>query len=688
MRKPPVATPSVLKVQATQTLAEVLRLVRQKHATVVVISAGPRARGASSHVLDCESIERTFRRYPERRRWSIKRAMGLASKGLPHPKASRTRPSALIVLTVSPPATQNRPAPAKAKSSAQGTVTPGQSTQKRSRPARPTQAVIPHNPRVARTPAAPLAVDLDLGSMRSAPRPAPAAPTPPAPPAAEVDVTISAEASSQINVNATARVAFQIELTSEALPLAASKQTRARTGLPIAVTLSVESDAVQVVRNRERLFDVPAEGEPRTGFFTVKGIRSGSTRLAVIFRQGAEELGVIGLTMEVVSSDAKPEKARIEAATSLPESGDDKLALLIEQRHENGNVFYEYVLHSEALDLPYRRYRSKPLLDRGNGLAATTIAFVERIYEQVTRELKSHDDLKNLQREARALGASLCKELFDPDVAAALWPLRERIKLIQIVSWEPYIPWELVRLAHPTTQEIDERFLCEYGLVRTLADEMPTRSLPLRSWRYLGAHFPMGTMASVGAELDYFIREPPTSLRAHGITPTEITTRDQLYDALGNCDFDVLHLSCHAESPSQAIDRASLIIGDETAPGETKPRLIEVTTATLEAEARLRSRRPLVFLNACETGRAGAVLTAWGGWPNVFLRKGAGAFVGSSWAVRDKPAAAFAVAFYETLLAGKTLAEAAGAARAAAKQLGDASWLAFKVYGHPRARRC
>jgi CHAT domain-containing protein len=94
-----------------------------------------------------------------------------------------------------------------------------------------------------------------------------------------------------------------------------------------------------------------------------------------------------------------------------------------------------------------------------------------------------------------------------------------------------------------------------------------------------------------------------------------------------------------------------------------------------------------VFLNACETGRIGAVLTAWGGWPNVFLRAGAGAFVGSSWAVRDKPAGVFATAFYNSLLDGGTLAEAASAARAEAKKLGDVSWLAYKVYGHPRARR-
>jgi hypothetical protein len=55
--------------------------------------------------------------------------------------------------------------------------------------------------------------------------------------------------------------------------------------------------------------------------------------------------------------------------------------------------------------------------------------------------------------------------------------------------------------------------------------------------------------------------------------------------------------------------------------------------------------------------------------------------------VLDKPAAAFARAFYNALLDGKLLYVAANEARAATKALGDASWLSFKVYGHPRAKK-
>src|SRR5205085_1356154 len=109
------------------------------------------------------------------------------------------------------------------------------------------------------------------------------------------------------------------------------------------------------------------------------------------------------------------------------------------------------------------------------------------------------------------------------------------------------------------------------------------------------------------------------------------------------------------------------IIADEATSGSGAPRAVEVDATTVAAEAKLRASRPVVFLNGCETGRSGAVLTAWGGWPNVFVRAGAGAFVGTAWAVRDKPAAAFATAFYNSLLDGENLADAATSARAAAK---------------------
>jgi len=504
----------------------------------------------------------------------------------------------------------------------------------------------------------------------------------------EIELILSAESPNEIRTGARGRVLFQIELTSEAVPLEVSQPAHAKKDVPIVVSLSAENDVVEIQGKRDVKVAPPVPGQPRNGFFSLKGARPGVSRLALTFRQGGSELGILGLVVEIVEGVASTARVKPQAVAAPRDlADDDKLALLVEQRLEGGKLFYEYTLHSEALGLPYRRLRSEPFLDRGGGPAASAQAFVERIYERVTRELTSFDDLNELRRESRALGASLSQELFDPHVANTLWPLRDRITLVQIVTWEPYIPWELLRLRDPVSGTIDDRFLCEYGMVRTISDETPTKALSMGSWRYLGATFPMGSLPSVGAELDYFTTSSPGSLRARGITPEPIAaTHDDFYNVLAEGDFDVLHISCHAASEHQSIDRARLILGDEIAPDGVSSRLVDVDSITVEAEARLKKRRPLVFLNACETGRAGAVLTAWGGWPNVFLRQGAGAFVGASWSVRDKPAAAFSRALYNALLDGETLAQSASAARAAAKEFGDASWLAFKVYGHPRAR--
>jgi hypothetical protein len=505
-----------------------------------------------------------------------------------------------------------------------------------------------------------------------------------------IAVTLSANTNNELQVGHEQDVTFRIELSSAARPEGPSLDTKAESDKQIIVSLTVADQAIGITTDREITLDPPTPEQPqRTGSFRIRGLVTGVSRLAVIFRQAGSDIGTIGLAIEVVAADARP--TRIEGtviADARDAADDDRLALLVEQRVDGGTVTYNFTLHSEALDLIYRKFSSRPLLDRRDGPASTPLAFVERIYQRVTQELRSVDDLKQLQREARALGSKLSSELFEPDVARVLWPLRDRIKVVQIVSWEPLIPWELVRLHNPDTGEIDDRFLAEYNLVRTLSDETPVRQLPMIKWRYFNATYPMGSVEPVSAESEYFKGRSEQSLGGRSIAADAIPpSRDALYDALADGDFDVLHISCHADASHQSIEGASLIIGDTTRPGETQPYQIEIDSVTVEAEAKLRGRRPLVFLNACETGRTGAVLTQLGGWPIVFLRAGAGAFVGTAWAVRDKPAAAFARAFYGTLLDGKTLAEAASAARASAKALGDASWLAFKVYGHPRARR-
>lgn len=94
----------------------------------------------------------------------------------------------------------------------------------------------------------------------------------------------------------------------------------------------------------------------------------------------------------------------------------------------------------------------------------------------------------------------------------------------------------------------------------------------------------------------------------------------------------------------------------------------------------------MVVVNACQSGRLGFKLTGVGGFAEAFLRRGAGAFVGTLWSVSDQPARTFTEMLYTSLLDGSTLAAATVAAREKARTAGEGSWLAYVVYGHPFTR--
>jgi hypothetical protein len=515
----------------------------------------------------------------------------------------------------------------------------------------------------------------------------------------DFDAVLSADAPSELEMGQMDFIEFRVERAgTDARPLAHSTSGDVQVGASgsLRVLLSLRGRAVRVEGSRLREIQPPSPGGASVGEFEIEAVEPGDVEVALSFRQGGRELAAIRFGLEVVAQGETADRARTQGgARAAPPGPDDDavLRLLIEEVTDTvqqgdrtlRTSFFRYRLVSEPLGLHYLTLESRPLLNRDGEEARDLDDYVEWIYERATQELRRRSDLPRFQQELMGLGASLCNELLSPEAARTLWGLRDRIEGIQITSWEPRIPWELVRLRNPDSGELDDRYFAEYGLVRTFHGETPPRSLPLRDWRYLAAAYPNGTELSVQTEVEFLTRTLP----AEGVEPRAIEAGfDSLWGALEACDFDVLHLACHGISDPRDIRRAALVIGDRpglTEGDEAEPILLDAET--VRYGVRLQQRRPLVFLHACEAGRHGFGLTAWGGWPQTFMEAGAGAFIGASWPVRDRPASLFACAFYEALWEGRTLTEAAQRAREAAKPLGDASWLAFKVYGHPLARR-
>lgn len=495
-------------------------------------------------------------------------------------------------------------------------------------------------------------------------------------------VTFRGHAPREVGVNDSVELQVVIEpgFTVDLTQPGGTGTGMAQTGVPIEVRLLWDGSGIEADGPTTLRLDPPEPGGVSEGTLRIQGCEVGPVNLVLQFLQNGQMMGALTLSILVVDfvESGGRASARAVAEEPVPHVGlEGMLTVLVGQRKSGNEVFYEYTL-SHAGDQAFtEQFRSKPLLDRGGSVARSTIDYVQGLYENVTSKLRPGRGVSD--RELKSIGASMCDELMPTDMVRRLWDLRDDIGIVQVTALEPYIPWEMVRLRHPDTGDIDEKFLGEYGLIRLLPGQPSPKELHLQDWSYFRAAYPNGYEKEVG-RMEYFTNHLPTQ----GVDPVELPADyDGFLDSLDAGEFDVLHIACHGRSPHDEIQHAELVIGDRMHEGEPHPVVVDPVTIR---DAALRSRRPIVFLNACESGKLGSNLTAWGGWPSSFLAAGAGVFVGTSWPVRDGVASRFAEHFYEALRAGSTLAEAAGAARTATREAGDASWLAYKVYGHPLAQ--
>jgi CHAT domain len=296
--------------------------------------------------------------------------------------------------------------------------------------------------------------------------------------------------------------------------------------------------------------------------------------------------------------------------------------------------------------------------------------FLEETFTQLNRLLSSDSPGDFFFGRLNSIGMNLYRRLFSDDFKRLYWnSLRYKVKSIVIISFEPWIPWELVRPFNPETNEADDGFLCEkFNLTRWLA----------------GAGFPdtmsleqLGLIISA-SDLDSARLEAEEIKRLLGSKVRDIlSSGPSVYHLLRTNDFSGLHFACHGSFNKDNPDMSTLFLEDGT----------WLSPIDIDGDGlAFGKNKPLVFLNACETGQGGYALTGMGGWAEAFVgRAKCSGFIGSIWKANDESACKFAVAFYCNLLDGKTVAEAAKLARLSIKQAGDPTWLSYTVYANPLA---
>jgi CHAT domain len=431
----------------------------------------------------------------------------------------------------------------------------------------------------------------------------------------------------------------------------------------------------------------PSPGETSTVTFRVRGTRVGPAEAWVEVRQQATPLLTLKLSPKIVK------RLPARKARSLSVRGEPREAtpvpprvnfLRVEEDLDGDETTYVYDLQCESLQI-LGRERSEPIRD--------TDTYVEQRYKEIEdRWVTKRGDVDAFTRELRSIGGRLFDELIPPKMQKLLWDNRGRIDNIMLLSMEPFVPWELVHLKQPGSRTLPDEtiFLGQMGLVRWLWDgNWYPPEVKYRPGKVLTVcpDYPLPRLQLPQTALEAAFLEE--ELAAVAIEP-ESNAVAKLLEKPGS--FDVMHFAGHGEASAGNIGNARILLRGRLEPDENGqeqyiPDYLNSTTVRETAALAARDgNRPLVVFNACQAGRSGRELSGIGGFADAFVGGGAGIFVSTLWSVGDYPARTFTETLYKELLRGRTLGTATKTARRISREAGDATWLAYVVYGDPGAK--
>jgi pimeloyl-ACP methyl ester carboxylesterase len=321
-------------------------------------------------------------------------------------------------------------------------------------------------------------------------------------------------------------------------------------------------------------------------------------------------------------------------------------------------------------------YRSSVLTAGSNATVLTGSREIERT--KLTGLLKRIEGSGFSAATLPSFGRELAALVLDPDVSKGLKEMRDYHLVVVHDAPTSQIPWE--------TLAIGDWFpAAEQGMSRRYAADNLSVAKWLEERRYgeqldiLLVVNPRLDLAGAEEEAKRIEKIFPSSsrIRLHRLHGTE-ATRAALLSAFRSGKYDVIHYAGHAYFDEASPALSGLLCNDA-----------RLTGADL---AGLSNLPALVFFNACEAGRIRGNsnrrevhkrIATNVGLAEAFLRGGVSSYIGTYWPVGDSPAAAFAAAFYNTLVAGKSVGAAVNAGRGAVRALSTPSvdWADYVHYG-------
>jgi CHAT domain-containing protein len=426
------------------------------------------------------------------------------------------------------------------------------------------------------------------------------------------------------------------------------------------VLLVAHSPGVRVLGDHRQVLRVPAAGDSEPARFDLRAETPGPGTVSVTAWLGGTYLGEfiaeISAERDGPEGPARQARGELDDGPGPGEPGEGTVSLVVRRDRDTGGYRFEFrdidlpdEVTSQVTGEPGRRVET--LIGDLTALAEGRAGFTPA---QARRYLMNE-------------GAKLWRELIPDGIRDQFWERQGRIRQLTILTRDDIVPWELL---YPKDPGRDEGFLVEqFPVTRLVFGQVPARRLRLApAWFVLPDGSPPEAGQEIGALRSLLgLPDPPGDV---------ISGLDPLAGLLDAGDFGLLHFACH--NTFDAGTGSSIRFG----PARFEPAYM--TMATIDRT--LARSGPLVFINACRAAGLAPSYNHLDGWASSFMAAGAGAFIGSQWAVADETAREFALAVYGELSAGVPLGQAVQYARLAVSgKPADPTWLAYSVYGHPQA---
>jgi hypothetical protein len=451
----------------------------------------------------------------------------------------------------------------------------------------------------------------------------------------------------------------------------------------VATLVNVQPEDFLVEGPSSGVLEVPEDGDSKPLVFVLVPRSLGPKTIRIRFEQDNTFVTTARIPTEVLEQvQGEPEQARVESAPPIEPRGLPPDFTIYIERDTERTYSVSVCPGDSDPGAPAERVGELTFEQEGSpGF------YMRTRFEELDATVTSEGATARYADAVERLGNNLYEKLFirgglDSFYWERMYSRSEQrgggapgweAPTVQIVSDEPYIPWELLRPYRDTPRgiEVDPLFLCErFALARWMDVRHGADAVELFK---VALVVPPSNLSFVQEEVDTFER-----MQREGRLQVErIETREALDTFLARGGAQVVHFACHGRFDQEQPGRSLVMLGDDSLrPDDVTGRFLAFGRS-----------RPLVFLNACDTARRGFGLTGLEGWAETFVRTArVGGFIGSTWQTTDALASRFATAFYAGLSRGLSLGEAMRQARLAIKTPGDATYLSYSLYANPRAR--